>query len=269
MRAFVNGCNLYYSASGDTQGTPVLFVHGFPFSHQMWRPQMEAVAAAGFRGIAYDVRGHGLSDVGDGQYTIESHVDDLLALMDHLKLARTIVAGLSMGGYITLRALEREPARFAGVVLCDTRSEPDTDEARVRRAASVKAVKAEGSAAYADGYVRQMFAPSTFTGNPSVVETIRSIIAGTPPLSIAGTLLALAARTDTTRSLAAVAIPALILVGDQDTVTPLSSAQALHAGIRGSELHVVPGAAHMSNMENPAFFNEKLVTFLRRIHPVK
>ncbi|HTO93504.1 MAG TPA: alpha/beta hydrolase, partial [Bacteroidota bacterium] len=144
-------------------------------------------------------------------------------------------------------------------------SEPDTDEARVRRAGAMKAVKAEGSASYAEGYVRQMFAPRSFTENPAAVETIRSIIAGTPPLSIAGTLLALAARTDTTRSLGAVNIPALIMVGDQDTVTPLASARALHEGIKGSELHVVPGAAHMSNMENPAFFNEKLLAFLGRL----
>jgi len=265
MRAFINGCNFYYAASGDSIAPPVLFVHGFPFSHQMWRSQMEAVAAAGFRGLAYDVRGHGMSDVGDGQYTIESHVDDLFALMDHLKIPRTVVVGLSMGGYITLRALEREPARFSAVVLCDTRSEADTDEARVRRAGSIKAVKAEGSGAYAEGYVRQMFAPRSLTENAAAVETIRSIIAGTPPLSIAGTLLALAARTDTTRSLAAVNVPALIMVGDQDTVTPIASARALHDGIRGSELHVVPGAAHMSNMENPAFFNEKLINFLRRL----
>jgi len=265
MRAFVNGSNIYYAVAGDTHALPVVFVHGFPFSHQIWRAQMEAAAAAGFRAVAYDVRGHGMSDVGDGQYTIESHVDDLFALMDHLRITRAVVAGLSMGGYITLRAIEREPARFAGVVLCDTRSEADTDEARVRRAASVKAVKAEGSAAYAEGYVRQMFAPGTFTDNPGPVETIRSIIAGTPPLGIAGTLIALAARTDTTRSLAAITVPALILVGDQDTVTPLTSAQTLHAGIRGSELHVVPGAAHLTTMENPAFVSEKLVAFLRRI----
>jgi len=265
MRAFINGCNLFYAAAGDTSAPPVLFIHGFPFSHQMWRSQMDAVAAAGFRGLAYDIRGHGFSDVGDGQYTIESHVDDLFGLMDYLKLPRAVIAGLSMGGYIALRALEREPARFVAVILCDTRSEADTDEARVRRAGSVKSVKAEGSGAYAEGYVRQMFAPRSFTTNPGAVETIRAIIAGTPPLSIAGTLIALAARTDTTRSLAAVNIPALIMVGDQDTVTPLSSAQVLHAGIRGSELHVVPGAAHMSNMENPAFFNEKLLAFLRRL----
>jgi len=265
MRAFINGCNIYCVASGDANAMPLLFIHGFPFSHRMWLSQMEAVDAAGFRPIAYDIRGHGLSDVGDGQYTIESHVDDLFALMDHMKVSRAVVAGLSMGGYITLRALEREPSRFVAAVLCDTRSEADTDEARIRRAESAKSVKTGGSAAYAESYVKQMFAPATFGANPAAVETIRSIIAGTPPLSIAGTLIALAARTDTTRSLAAVNIPALIMVGDQDTVTPLSSAQALHAGIRGSELHVVPGAAHMSNMENPAFFNDKLIAFLRRL----
>ncbi len=267
MRALLNGCNIHYEISGNPDGPAVVFIHGFPFSLEMWRAQIECVASAGYRGIAYDVRGHGMSDVGDGQYTIESHVDDLFALLDHLKAAKSAVVGLSMGGYITLRALEREPGRFAAAVLSDTKSEADTDEGRVRRAGSVRGVKKGGSAAYAADYVKSMFAPETFSANPSAVETIRQVIARTPPLSIAGTLIALAARTDTTGSLGAIKIPTLILVGEKDTVTPPSCAHSMNAGIPGSELHIVPGAAHMSNLENPAFFNDRLIQFLKRALP--
>jgi 3-oxoadipate enol-lactonase len=267
MRALLNGVNLHYVLTGKAAGHPVIFVHGFPFSLGMWQGQIDAVAAEGFRAVAYDIRGHGMSDVGDGQYTIESHVDDLFALLDHLKLSSLAIVGLSMGGYITLRALEREPGRFAAAVLCDTRSEADTDEGRIRRAASARAVKKSGSTAYAADYVKLMFTQESFSDNPAAVESIRQIIAHTPPLSIAGTLIALAARTDTTRSLASISVPTLILVGERDAVTPPDSSQSMQAKIPGAELHIVPGAAHMSNLENPAYFNEKLVTFLKRALP--
>jgi 3-oxoadipate enol-lactonase len=267
MRALLNGCNFHYVLSGPPAGPPVIFVHGFPFSLQMWQGQLDALTAAGYRGIAYDIRGHGLSDVGDGQYTIESHVDDLFALLDHLKARKTAIVGLSMGGYIALRALEREPGRFASLVLCDTRSEADTDDSRIRRAESARAVKKSGSAAYAEDYVKAMFARETFESNPAVIDSIRQVIARIPPLSLAGTLIALAARTDTTGSLGSIAVPTLILVGERDNVTPVQFAESLHARIRGSELHVVPGAAHMTNLENPAFFNEKLLMFLKRSYP--
>ena len=267
MRAFLNGSNLHYVLSGDSAAPPVIFVHGFPFSLEMWQGQIDAVAAEGFRAVAYDVRGHGMSDVGDGQYTIESHVDDLFALLDHLKMPKAVILGLSMGGYIALRALEREPGRFVAAVLCDTKSEADTDEGRMKRAASVRAVKKNGSIPYAADYVKLMFAEETFHTNPAAVELIRQTIARTPPLSIAGTLIALAARTDTTGSLASISVPTLILVGERDSVTPPAASQSMKAKIPGAELHVVPGAAHLSNLENPACFNEKLVTFLKRVFP--
>jgi 3-oxoadipate enol-lactonase len=267
MRASVNGFNIHYLLSASTGGHPVTFVHGFPFSLSMWSEQIDSVSAAGFRTLAYDVRGHGSSDVGDGQYTIEAHVDDLFALLDQLKIEKTAIVGLSMGGYITLRALEREPARFTAAVLCDTKSEADNDEGRVRRAVSARSVKKTGSAAYAADYVKLMFTEESFTARAAAVESIRQTIARTPPLSIAGTLIALAARTDTSPSLGAITVPTLILVGERDVVTPLPSAQSMHAKIRGSELHVVPGAAHLSNIENPAFFNKQLLAFLKKALP--
>lgn len=263
MIVTINGVPVNYVEVGDRNAMPVLLVHGFPFSHEMWTPQLEIVGKT-YRAIAYDVRGHGLSYVGDGQYTIEGHVDDLIALLDHLGIAKAVIVGLSMGGYIALRALERNAGRFRAAVLCDTRSEADTNEARLKRAAGVAGVKKDGSRKFAEGFVQAIFAPQTITAKPDVVETIRTIISHTPPLSIAGTLLALAGRTDTTASLASLSIPTMILVGEHDAITPPSSARMLHQNIRGSEMHVVPHAAHMSNMENPEFFNEKLLAFLKR-----
>jgi pimeloyl-ACP methyl ester carboxylesterase len=260
----INDVPLNYVEVGKRDGIPIIFLHGFPFSHEMWKPQLDVIGDR-YRAIAYDIRGHGESYVGDGQFTIEGHVDDLIAVLDHFKIQQSIIVGLSMGGYIALRALERNPDRFMAAALCDTRSEADTTESKLKRFESIRSVKEHGSAVYAEAFVKAVFDQQTFTRMPDIIRSIQNTISRTTPLSIAGTLLALASRTDTTPSLAAIKIPTLILVGEHDTTTPPAAAQALHERIKGSVLHIVPNAAHMSNMENPAYFNEKLFEFLVRV----
>jgi 3-oxoadipate enol-lactonase len=264
VKAFLNNGHIHYEESGTPGGLPVVFLHGFPFSHEMWAKQTEAVAPF-CRVVTYDIRGHGMSDIGDGQYTIDGHADDLFALLDHLKITKGVLVGLSMGGYITLRAIQRDQDRFAGTVLADTRSEADPDEGKLKRFDAIKAVKRDGSEAFAEGFVRAVFAPGSFTSRPEAVAAIRRIIERTPPLSIAGTLLALASRTDTTPFLSSIRIPTLILVGEHDVTTPPSASRAMHERIPGSEFAIIPGAAHMSNLENPEVFNRHLVEFLHRL----
>ena len=261
MKADINGHSLNYVVQGTDNGLPVVFIHGFPFSRRMWGPQLKALPRL-YRAIAYDVRGHGDSDVGNGQYTVELFVDDLLGLFDHLVIDRAVVCGLSMGGYIALRAVERCPQRFRGLVLCDTRSEPDTNDARVARAETIKAVKLRGVRAFAEEFVKVVLAPHTLEANPSVVQKVKEMITATDPLGVCGTLLALAARTDTTPALPAMNLPALVLVGEHDVLTPPADAQALARALPDAELHVIPDTGHMSNLENPAAFNERLLGFL-------
>jgi len=260
----INDVPMNIIETGDANAMPVLFLHGFPFSHEMWKPQLEVVGQK-YRAIAYDIRGHGLSYVGEGQYTIEGHVDDLIAVLDTLKISKAVIVGLSMGGYITLRALERNPERFRATVLCDTRSEADSNEAKLKRFAAIAAVNKFGSEKFADDFVKVVFASESFKTKPEVTESIRKTIQETPELSIVGTLLALASRTDTTPSLSNIKVPTLILVGEHDVTTPPAAAQAMNERIPGSELHIVPQAAHMSNLENPDTFNEKLLLFLKRV----
>ncbi len=264
MKIHLNGFQINYQERGLPQGLPILFIHGFPFNNTMWSPQMMALPQE-YRAISFDVRGHGESDVGDGQYSIEFFVDDAIALLDHLDVRQAVFCGLSMGGYIALRAAERHPERVRALVLCDTRSEADPNEGKVKRASQIKAVKAHGTKTFAESFVKAVFAPETFSSNPKAVAGIQAIIEATSPLAVSGTLLALAARTDTTASLAGLKVPTLILVGEHDTLTPPSASEALHKNIKGSELHVIPHAAHMSNIENPDVFNEKLIAFLKKL----
>lgn len=243
-----------------------MFIHGFPFSSEMWDGQAQILQGnKNMRIITYDLRGHGQSDVGDGQYTIELFVDDLIALLDHLKITRTILCGFSMGGYIALRAVERNPDRFNALVLCDTMSAADSNEAKTRRANSIKVIKNQGVGQFVEGFLKAVFAPHTFDSYPDVVNKISRTILSNSPLGICGALLAMAGRTETTESLSKINIPTLILVGEHDIVTPPSAAKNMHDRIRNSRLHVLDNAAHMSNLENPKVFNEHLMEFLAEV----
>ena len=264
MHIQVQTALLHVVEKGDPAALPIVFLHGFPFSHHMWDAQTEVLSTA-YRTIAYDLRGLGESSLGDGQYTVEGHVEDLLAVLEHFGIEKAVIVGLSLGGYITLRALESHPGRFRAAILCDTRSEADGNEAKINRARAIAAVKSRGSSWFADDFMHKVFAEASFTRIPKVLEQIRTTIARTPPLAIAGTLLALAARTDTTASLPAVTVPTLILVGEHDVTTPPEAARSMHEKIPGSEFHIIPDAAHMSAVENPDEVNRRMLEFLRKL----
>src|SRR5512140_2859095 len=127
-----DGLRLHYDLHQSASTMPVVFIHGFPFNRKMWQPQVDRFKDD-YTLLTYDIRGHGESDPGDGQYSIELFVDDLFALLDHLGFTQVVLVGLSMGGYIALRAAERDPRRFKGLALCDTKSEADANEAKIRR----------------------------------------------------------------------------------------------------------------------------------------
>ena len=264
MKLQTQGISLAYETAGPRNSLPVVFIHGFPFSREMWRGQVKALSRD-FYVVTYDVRGHGESDTGDGQYTVELFVDDLIALFDHLKLKRAAVVGLSMGGYIALRAAERHPDRFRALVLCDTRSEADGNEGKIKRAQQVREIKNGGLKDFTEQFLRAVFYEKSISSDLPAVASIKSIIEKTPPQAVAGTLIALAGRTDTSAALYKLNIPTLILVGRHDAITPPSAANAMKEKISGSEMHIIPDAGHMSNLENPAEFTGHLVKFLHTL----
>jgi pimeloyl-ACP methyl ester carboxylesterase len=263
MKTIINDIAVNYIEHGSSQGLPVVFIHGFPFSHKMWEPQMRELPN-NIHAIAYDVRGHGSGDVGDGQFTLELFVDDLIVLLDHLGIEKAILCGLSMGGYIALRAIERHPNRIKGLVLCDTKSESDTNDEKIKRTSSIKTVKSAGVSAFAEDFVKAVFWEKTFENNTEAIEFTKKLVRENSTLGICGTLLALAARTDTTQSFSSINVPTCIIVGEHDKLTPPPVAQAMHKAIAGSELHILSNAGHMSNLENTKDFNENLVAFLKK-----
>jgi 3-oxoadipate enol-lactonase len=262
LEALVNGIRTHFVDVGaNSLDPPIVLIHGFPFALEMWNPQI-GILKEKYRVIAYDVRGHGSTDDGDGQYTIEFFVDDLIALLDYLKIPNVVLCGLSMGGYIALRAIERNPERVSALILCDTGPQADSNDVKLRRAANMRSVKVNGVKVFAESFTKAVFRQESFQSRPYEVEAIRRMIEANSEIGICGTLLALACRTDTTDSLDLIKVPTLIMVGEEDKVTPPKLSELMDSKISGSEIHVIPRAAHMSNLENTEEFNKHLLNFL-------
>jgi pimeloyl-ACP methyl ester carboxylesterase len=226
----------------------------------MWQNQIDSLKRK-YRVIAYDLRGQGRSDTGDGQFTLEFLVDDLIALLDKLKIEKAILCGLSMGGYISLRATERESHRVNGLILCDTKSEADTNEAKLARAATMKLIKTAGVKPLANNFLIGAFSPSSMS-NRDLVRIASKIICRNKPLGLCGSLLALAGRTDTTGFLPTISVPTLILVGEVDKITPPDFSGRMQSAIKNSEMRLIAKSGHLSNMENSTEFNSCLLEFL-------
>lgn len=264
MEASVNDIRTYYIDVGNPKGLPIVMVHGMTFDHQMWLPQVEALKSK-YRVIVYDLRGHGKSDVGDGQYTHRQFADDLVALLDYLNIDRAVLCGLSMGGAISLRTVGLYPDRVRGLILCDTTSEADADESKAAREKTIQSIKKEGLKPFADQFIKNVFAPESFTVHAEVVESVRNVILSSSPLGICGALLSQAARINTTPTLSKIRVPTLLLFGEKDRLTPVEIAKAMRDKIPGSQLRVISEAAHVSNLENPEEFNKHLLKFLEKI----
>ncbi|HLF65586.1 MAG TPA: alpha/beta fold hydrolase [Saprospiraceae bacterium] len=258
-----NHLSVNYSEEGPYESPVIIFIHGFPFNKSMWKPQVEALKDS-YRVITYDVRGHGDTETGNEDFSIELFVSDLLGLMDALNVQNAILCGLSMGGYIALRAIVAHPERFDALILSDTQCIADTPEAREKRMKTIASIKVNGVKKYADESVKNLFSPESFTTKQASILAIRKMIVSTSRQSLSYTLLALAGRKETCSSLSKIVVPTLIMVGNNDIITPPAAARMLHEGIHGSLLHIVQQAGHLPNLENPDDFNFQLKLFLHR-----
>lgn len=256
----VNGIELAYDDVG--AGPPVLFLHGFPFNRSMWREQLELLAPD-FRVIAPDLRGQGQTAVSNGPVTMELMAQDVVALLDALEISRAAICGLSMGGYVALALYRMFPARVSALVLADTRAVADTDEGKQGREQQAQQALQEGMATIADAMLPRLVAPITVAKHPEVVARVREMILKTDPMGAAAAQRAMARRLDHSDFLPQVTVPALIICGELDQLTPVAESEKLHHLIAGSQLQIIESAAHVSNLEQPAAFNRALAEFLK------
>ncbi len=252
------GLELAYDETGS--GTPLLLIHGWPHNRTLWAGQLSGLATQA-RCFAPDLRGFGSSTV-QGPYSIEQYADDLVALLDARGIERTVVDGLSMGGYVALALLRRHRSRVRALILTSTRATADTDEARAKRARLIELVEQEGVEALAQRQLRAMVGATTFETRPQIRESLRELMAAAPAEGVIGGLRAMAARADATDLLPTIDIPTLVVGGAEDTFTGPDELRAMADRIPGSRLELIAGCGHVCAYERPAAYNHVVGEFL-------
>jgi pimeloyl-ACP methyl ester carboxylesterase len=244
-------------------GPVVVLLHGFPLSSAMWKEQINGVGSI-YRIIAPDLRGHGDSPAPEGVYTIDEMADDVIELLDRLGLdVPVVIGGLSMGGYVALSLVARYPARVRGLMLMDTRAGADPAEAAQKREETAQEVLSTGNVkAVVDAMIPRLFARKTIEERAERVAYLREVMVKNTPRGIAGALRGMAARPDRREDLARIKVPTLVMVGEEDAITPPNEALSLADAIEGARLEVVVNAGHMAPYENPAVANAVILRFL-------
>jgi len=254
LKMTVNNLTVSYNDEGPDDAQVIIFIHGFPFNKSMWNMQVEALEDH-YRVITYDVRGHGGSEAGTGDFSIELFVEDLFSLMETLKIDKTMLCGLSMGGYIALNAIENYPERFNALILSDTSCKADTTEAKGKRMKAIESIRNDGVEKYADESIKNLFAAESFTNRAEEISAVRKMIVNTSVQSLCNGLHALSVRKETCSILKKIKVPALIIVGKEDRITPPAAAKFMHEKVKDSLLKVLEHSGHLSNMENSEEFN--------------
>jgi 3-oxoadipate enol-lactonase len=260
QHVMIGGRRMRYLENG--AGWPVVLIHGWPLSADMWRPQLEDVPD-GWRFIAPDLRGFGGSVASALQPTMDDYAADVAGLLDTLEIDRAAIGGLSMGGYVTFALFRLAPERFTRILLADTRPQADTPEGRQKRRAMSETVRTKGASAVADQMIPKLLGETSRRQRPAVARLVRRLIEANDPVGIDGAVDAMRTRPDSTPDLERISCPALVIVGEEDEVTPVAESESLHNALRRSHLVVVPGAGHLSNLEEPEGFSRALTDFLR------
>jgi 3-oxoadipate enol-lactonase len=259
-RARVDGRTIRYLEAGS--GWPVVLIHAFLLHADMWRPQLERVPE-GWRFIAPDMRGFGPDAVAQpDQTTLDCMAGDVSQLLDALGIDSAVIGGLSMGGYITFALFRRAPERFSSMILADTKAQKDTPEGLEARRQLIELARAEGARAVADSMLPKLLGPSAAKRRPNLAATVRTMIEGASVPGIVGAIEAMIGRPDSRPDLTQIACPTLVIVGDEDVLTPVSDAADMQNEIARSRLVILPEAGHLSNLEAPDGFALAMSDFL-------
>lgn len=256
--------NIRIFTEGNPNNSHIIFIHGFPFDHSMWKNQINFFKNNYFC-ITYDVRGLGESPAGDGQYTIESFVDDLLFVTKQSTANRPVVCGFSMGGYIALRAVEKMEQKFSGLILCDTKPYADDNNTKLKRAEGINKINIDGVSKYVREFIPNCFSKDSLSHAANESQKLIVRAEKYNPIGVKGCLLAMAGRTDTTGYLEKIKIPTLVLCGNEDNITPPELMEEFSKKISSSEFHLIPNAGHLAPFENPEEVNYKINAYLENI----
>lgn len=256
MHVQVDGVSIHYTIEGD--GPWVTMSHSLACNLHMWDEEAARLSRH-YRVLRFDTRGHGGSDAPPGPYSLDTLAGDVRALLAFLGVQKTHFVGLSMGGMVGLTLALQEPRLLHSLILCDTGSRFSLDVGARRRT-----VESEGLEAMVEPTLGRFLSASFRNRNRDTTEKVAAMIRGTPVAGYLGCCEAISTMALTAR-LGEIDCPTLVMVGEDDVVTPVSMATEIHHGIDGSELVIVPDAAHLANIERPDFFNDALARFLGRV----
>ena len=243
-------------------GWPVILLHAFPLSAAMWHPQLDRVPD-GWRFIAPNLRGFGRSlPPSGGRISMDDYAADVFCLMDGLALDNATIGGLSMGGYVAFAMFRQAPIRFTGMILADTRPQADTPQGREGRVRMRDVLAKEGPRGVADQMLPKLLSEEARREGAEMLRDTRAMIESAAPQAIDEAIGALMDRPDSTPGLSGISCATLVLVGEQDEITPVAEAVAMQRAIPRSTLCVISGAGHLSSLEQPEAFSRALGDFL-------
>jgi len=260
MKVHANGIQINYTVQGE--GPWLVLSHSLACDSRMWEAEVAALSRR-FKVLNVDTRGHGGSDAPPGDYTLDMLAADTKALFDALGVKDAHWIGLSMGGIIAQVCALNYPGMFKSMVLADTTSGYPPAAAAVWDE-RIATVRAKGMSAIVPGTLERWFTEPFRRAHPEVADKVGGWIAATPVNGYCGCGKALPTLNATPR-LGEIKVPTLVICGEEDSGTPPAMARAIHAGIAGSELVMIPQAAHLSNMEQPAAFLAAVEKFYKRI----
>lgn len=250
---------LYHRDTGI--GLPVVLLHAFPLSSAMWLAQRESLAS-GYRVITPDQRGFGGSALGSDPPDLDRVADDVAALLDAKEIDSAVIGGLSMGGYVAMAVLRRHPQRVRGLLLADTKASADSEPVREKRASIAATVEAGDLTPLVSEVLPTLVGPTTVSSRQLVLGRIRGMVQSAPGPAVAWAQRAMAARPDSFDTLRAVRVPALVIVGEEDELSPPAEAEQLAEAIPQAHLVRLPAAGHLSAVETPEPFNAAVAAFL-------
>jgi len=243
---------------------PILFIHGFPLDRTMWRHQIAAPALSPWKCIAPDLRGFGAlsARAPSNGWSMAGYADDLIQVLDSLKIREAVVCGLSMGGYILFELLRRHSSRVRAAILCNTKAAADSPDAKRDRDAMAALAQRAGATAVAVQLLPKLLARATLAAEPQVAAEVREIIQRAPVPGIVGALHALRDRADSTPLLGSIRVPVLVVAGDDDQIAPAAGMEEMARAIPHARFVCIPKAGHLTPFEQPNATNMVLADFV-------
>jgi pimeloyl-ACP methyl ester carboxylesterase len=243
----------------------VVLLHPFPANHNLWTPAAQALTTR-YRIILPDLRGHGESGVGDGPATMEKHAADIARVLDHEEVRRAAFVGVSIGGYALFEFWRKYRARVDALVLCNTKAQADTPEARAVRLQAATFVLERGTELFFGSMIPKLMGKTTRDTRPDLVEGALRMMRTMSPEDVAMVQRGMAERQDSVETLKTINVPSMLVTGDEDILTGVGEAELMRQNISGSEIKLIAKAGHYSPWEQPEEVGKLLRQFLDRLY---